>query len=260
MEIFPKDIKEKIVNELSPERLCAKKEDVLSERLCNDQLVWLRRLQKDFGYKLRQEKNYKNIYLEIFTTMSKSIENIYKNILKTLGDKFLKFVSKDFTIELYQLISKVILWSLSEENIKIDLVLEILPVIYREVQNTEKIYRIFLTHVREMKYEISNFLRSEEQQPSQPERKKNKVGMSETVEDKLNDLPENKLLDITGVTERSYGARLINFPRGESRYVRIPGTVFAVNTSDANPIEGVMNTANFLNMPDIIVAYEKNRK
>jgi hypothetical protein len=105
MEVLPKDVKEKIINELSPSefvKFCSSEAD---KSFCDKNEVWLRRFRKDFtflaSYFSDLSVDAKNRYLEVFRRVSENAEKLSKIILDSFG-KFQKYLTKEYKDELYK--------------------------------------------------------------------------------------------------------------------------------------------------------------
>lgn len=273
MENLPKDVQEKIVNELSAAdfvRVCAttqqNKEDILFERLCNDNGVWYRRLQKDFGVlnpllsqKLEKEQiNYKNTYLELFSKVSKTSEIIFSRIMESFGRDFLKFINKDYSIKLMEVIFEVVFNSLEQirdPNFIINS-LPILTLLPEEYYTTGKRKRSWEVILSENTYNLVKDIRKY-LSPVTRTKKPVNIMRGSTVADKLVNLSEGQYLDISYVEKDGTGARIISTPGPSSKRIIIPGTRFA---AEPNALMGVKKTAYFLNMPEIIEAFENARR
>lgn len=104
MDILPKDLIEKVTNELSPIDLITYcKSNIKNTKIkevCNSNDFWYRRFQRDFPSLLSAEyfdngklqKESKRIYLKIFSIISKLTEDSVDKILESLGENFLRFM------------------------------------------------------------------------------------------------------------------------------------------------------------------------
>ena len=268
MEAFPKDVQEKILNELSPEdfvRLCGKKGDILSEKICNDNEVWFRRLHKDFGFlsdldylskRMNQSTNYKNLYLQVFSEFSKAIENIHDNIIKALGDGFMRFINKEyFSTELSKVLRDIVmeylLGNISDttilgkisDNSHVDALFRLLP--YYSLNDKE--YMRLLSwdtfvggNLAKMKKNILKLL-------------------AIPLKEKVENLSEDQLLDISIVDKNGSGSRVISpslfekFKKKNERFIKyVPGTKFIVVRKS---LEGLKNTAKILDMHEILESF-----
>ena len=102
IETIPKDVVEKITNELSPGdfvNFCSN-----NYSMCNSNEVYFRRMQKDFPFLIQYypdiNKRAKNIYLEIFSGISRVAEESVNLLLNNLGE-LSKYFQKSFREDIY---------------------------------------------------------------------------------------------------------------------------------------------------------------
>ena len=108
MDKLPKDIVLKLTEELSPQdfvSFCASNTSQNVVRACNSEELWNKRLMKDFPYifvpVLQQKLNKKELYLGVFTRMSKVSEELTQEVLNGYGPAMERFLKPDFKKFLY---------------------------------------------------------------------------------------------------------------------------------------------------------------
>ena len=135
MESLPKDIQEKILNELSVTdfiKMCGQN-DVISQKVCNDEQVWRRRFERDCGplipdiqHLLKEGKDYKTIYLEIFSKVFKTAEELKEAVLNTIGKHFEQFLTQEYKEKLSKFLNyyvfSFLLYILSDKRYKLGLI------------------------------------------------------------------------------------------------------------------------------------------
>lgn len=237
MEIFPKDIQEKILNELPPEdfvRLCAKKDDVLSEKLCNDQYIWLRRLQKDFSnirnLNIKGITNYKNLYLKLFTFISIAIENIYKYLVRV--------VDRELPLEIKRLIGNIVMGKSSKEELL-------------EFENSKRKISENDIYALNRKFETFNIDKNLTALLA-PDTKE-----SIKIREMMRTLPRGKVIDISKIERNGEGARILNTYPVKNKYAIITGTPFVAKR---NSLFHVGIAGKLLNMPYLVGIYEDRRR
>ena len=105
MNKLPKDVVELITNKLTPREFFNYCKSEEAREFCERKDIWLRRIQKDFGF-LLEGKNKdiffpdftidpKKSYLELFIKTSSAAEEIKDNILQNIGKYFLLNFTKD---------------------------------------------------------------------------------------------------------------------------------------------------------------------
>ena len=183
MNKLPKDVVELITNKLSPREFFHYCKSDEAQEFCARKEIWLRRIQKDFGFLLEGKNKDKllidyrhdpqRVYLNIFIKTSTAAEQILEKILENLGDKFLKFMREDYKTNLYDFLFNYLLKMVNElhtleEEYKIDTASitreyvfenrnweEYLPSMYRselyefwddEIANTAEKYAILMFH------------------------------------------------------------------------------------------------------------------
>ena len=87
MEKVPKDVIEKITNELSPRDFINFCNSDTNKTFCERKDIWDRRLKKDFGFllsRLQYTENTRNTYLSLFLKTSKATEKLIEAVKKYL--------------------------------------------------------------------------------------------------------------------------------------------------------------------------------
>ena len=99
MEKIPKDVVELITNKLTPKEFFNYCKSETGQEFCSRKEIWLRRIEKDFGFLNDNIKSVvladykvdpKRSYLDFFVKTSEAAEEITSNILKHFGERFLK--------------------------------------------------------------------------------------------------------------------------------------------------------------------------
>lgn len=94
METLPKDVVEKVVNELSPSELINFCISSASKNICKDNAFWSRRFKKDYSFLVPYfsdlSTNAKKRYLETFLSISQEAEKAMKKIIDWYGEEFVK--------------------------------------------------------------------------------------------------------------------------------------------------------------------------
>lgn len=106
---LPKDIIEKITNELSPSDLinfCSSKIDGKVEAMFNSNDFWLRRIKKDGFDKMlsnmrNMKENAEKRYLDLLSKILERVEEITDNIMNLYGD-FKKFLIVNYRETIYK--------------------------------------------------------------------------------------------------------------------------------------------------------------
>ena len=111
MDKLPKDVVELITNELSPREFFNYCKSETGQKFCARKDIWLRRIQKDFGFLLEGRNkdrilvNYatdpKESYLELFLKTSRTAEYIKEKVLEHIGEDFQQFLKEDYKDKLY---------------------------------------------------------------------------------------------------------------------------------------------------------------
>ena len=112
MDTLPKDVVELITNKLTPREFFNYCKSETGQQFCSRKEIWLRRIQKDFGFLLQGRnkdlllRNYqidpKQAYLSLFTKTSFAAETIKANILKILGVPFTNLMKDAYPSTLYE--------------------------------------------------------------------------------------------------------------------------------------------------------------
>ena len=113
MEKLPKDVVELITNKLTPREFFNYCKSDTGKEFCEKKEIWLRRIQKDFGFLLEgnnkdfllvnYETDPKQAYLDLFSKTSRAAEQITEKILESLGKDFLNFLRDDYEKTMYEL-------------------------------------------------------------------------------------------------------------------------------------------------------------
>ena len=122
-----KDVIELITNKLTPRQFFHYCKSDEAQEFCSKKEIWLRRIEKDFGF-LLEGKNKdkllfgyrddpKRVYLNIFITTSTAAEQILEKILENLGNTFLKFMRDDYKTNLYDFLFNYLLKMVNELHI-----------------------------------------------------------------------------------------------------------------------------------------------
>ena len=108
MNKLPKDVIELITNKLTPRDFFNYCESDAGQEFCAKKEVWIRRIQKDFGFLLEGKNkhlllvNYetdpKQAYFSLFTKTSNAAETIKVNILEVLGRPFVKLMKDNYPL------------------------------------------------------------------------------------------------------------------------------------------------------------------
>ena len=124
MDTLPKDVVELITNKLTPREFFNYCKSETGQQFCSRKEIWLRRIQKDFGFLLQGRnkdfllRNYqtdpKQAYLSLFTKTSFAAETIKANILKILGIPFTKLMRDDYPSMLYEFFFDYLLKMINE--------------------------------------------------------------------------------------------------------------------------------------------------
>ena len=111
MNELPKDVVELITNKLTPREFFNYCKSEVGQEFCSRREVWLRRIEKDFGFLLKGGNaerilvNYKTdpkkSYLELFLKTSLAAEEIKENILYNLGSEFVELVGDKYRQNLF---------------------------------------------------------------------------------------------------------------------------------------------------------------
>ncbi len=142
MDKLPKDVVELITNKLITNKLITNKlitnkltpreffnycKTETGQQFCLKKEIWLRRIQKDFGFMLEEKNgdklllNYqaepKQAYLNLFIITSAASEEITGKILQHLGKDFLKFMKDDYEENLYEFFFNYLLTMLIEIDV-----------------------------------------------------------------------------------------------------------------------------------------------
>ena len=126
MNTLPKDMVEKLIDELSPQdfiSFCSSNVDPNVTRICNMEEIWERRMRRDFQEVLIVYPDVintpKRVYLSLFTEISKAAEQITEIVLSGYG-KVRKYLSLEFNKFLYneffQISLKALIYILKEIN------------------------------------------------------------------------------------------------------------------------------------------------
>jgi hypothetical protein len=120
METLPKDLVNKLTEELSPQDLisfCKSQLHPNVKRVCNSNDFWKQRFFKDFSFLIRYfpnlEINAKQIYIQLFSKISKKAEEIVEIVLDAFED-FKRFLTKEYKDILYNHFYNSILNSIKE--------------------------------------------------------------------------------------------------------------------------------------------------
>ena len=105
MEKLPKDMINKLIDELSPQdfiNFCASNTSNNIIRICNMNEIWLKRMQRDYPFivaKLEKNRldNSKEIYLQIFSRIAKFAETFTELVLNEYG-QVRQFLSSAFKV------------------------------------------------------------------------------------------------------------------------------------------------------------------
>ena len=123
METLPKDIQEKILNELNPGDFVKlykdnEKSNLIKERIIQDDEIWFRRFHKDYPFLVphlrraleKEEESYKDLYLNIFNRIHKANENIYENLVHwCIGEYFLQFLTEEYKKNLFNFFTEYLI-------------------------------------------------------------------------------------------------------------------------------------------------------
>ena len=99
MNKLPKDVVELITNKLTPREFFNYCKSEAGKEFCERKEIWLRRIQKDFGFLLEGRNkdrilaNHKTdpkiSYLELFLNTSQAAEELKEKVLQNIGNPFL---------------------------------------------------------------------------------------------------------------------------------------------------------------------------
>ena len=107
METLPKDIVEYITNKLSPQDFLAF--SISYPDVYRSKEIFIRRIQKDFPYLIKQEINSREKYIRIFYKFHNVSNELCFEILETYGEvqKYLTMeYKKDISVALYEIFTK----------------------------------------------------------------------------------------------------------------------------------------------------------
>ena len=119
MNKLPKDVVELITNKLTPREFFNYCKSETGQEFCSRKDIWLRRIQKDFGFLLEGRNkdlilvNYqvdsKRSYLELFSHTSQAVEEIQEKVLAHIGKDFQQFLKEDYINTLYNFLFQYLL-------------------------------------------------------------------------------------------------------------------------------------------------------
>ena len=154
MDKLPKDIVIKLTEELSPQdfiNFCASNTSSNVVRICDMPELWIKRLNRDFPYIVKQFPKIlnasKKIYLELFTRISKMAEMFTEIVLKEYGNmrdflkpEFSSFLYKQFYLLCIDALQNVFKKDIEEEDDE-DWITE--SVFDTYMSNSDKLYEYF---------------------------------------------------------------------------------------------------------------------
>ena len=115
MEIIPKDVVEKITNELSPQDFINYCRSMKSS-VCKSNEVFFRRMQRDFPFMnfSSSRNDAKKVYLKIFSEFSEIAEKVTKITLDANGESFSKYLTLEYKKDLYLFYYRAILNTIND--------------------------------------------------------------------------------------------------------------------------------------------------
>jgi len=115
---LPKDVLEKLTNDMKPDdliRFCKSQASENLKNLCKNNSFWNRRFNKDFGFMSSfisdLSTNSKKRYLQIFTMVSRLAEMLIRNTMYFMKN-IEKYLTKEYKEDLYLVFYKYILESI----------------------------------------------------------------------------------------------------------------------------------------------------
>ena len=111
MNKLPKDVVELITNKLTAREFFNYCKSETGQEFCERKEIWLRRIQKDFGFLLEgrnkdrilanHKVDPKKSYLQLFLHTSQAAEELKEKVLENIGDDFQEFMKDNYEEKLY---------------------------------------------------------------------------------------------------------------------------------------------------------------
>ena len=119
MDKLPKDVVELITNKLTPREFFNYCKSEMGQEFCSRKEIWLRRIQKDFGFLLEGRNkdlvlpdysiDPKRSYIELFLHTSRATEEIQEKVLAHIGPDFQQFLKEGYINTLYNFLFQYLL-------------------------------------------------------------------------------------------------------------------------------------------------------